>query len=148
MPYLTWKSFDWKQDAWVIFEAIKDKPNVFFLDSSLRRPALCRYSFLGFDPFYIFKAKGQKDSLNQLRQLLKRYKLVNQKFPFLGGAVGYLAYDFGLGLENIKERVKDDLSVPDVFFGFYDTIIALDHWQRKLTILSTGFPERSEIGRA
>ncbi|HCD37399.1 MAG TPA: aminodeoxychorismate synthase, component I, partial [Candidatus Omnitrophica bacterium] len=57
MPYLIYKSFDWKQDAWGIFEAIKDKQNVFFLDSSLRRPALGRYSFLGFDPFYIFKAK-------------------------------------------------------------------------------------------
>ncbi|HBG63012.1 MAG TPA: aminodeoxychorismate synthase component I [Candidatus Omnitrophica bacterium] len=145
MPYLIYKSFDWKQDAWGIFEAIKDKQNVFFLDSSLRRPALGRYSFLGFDPFYILKAKGQKDSLNQLRELLKRYKLVNPKFPFLGGAVGYLAYDFGLSLENIEERAKDDLGIPDVFFGFYDTIIALDHWQRKLTIFSTGFPERSGL---
>ncbi len=140
MPHLTCKSFDWKQDAWGIFEAIKDKQNVFFLDSSLRRPGLGRYSFLGFEPFYIFKAKGQKDSLNQLRELLKRYKLANSKFPFVGGAVGYLAYDFG---HYIKERAKDDLGLPDVFWGFYDVIIALDHWQRKLTVFSTGFPERS-----
>ena len=151
MPYLTWKSFDWKQDAWGIFEAIKDKPNAFFLDSSLRRPGLGRYSFLGFEPFYIFKSRGQKDSLNQLRELLKRYKLVNSKFPFLGGAVGYLAYDFGLRSGRtvcghyIEERAKDDLGLPDVFWGFYDVIIALDHWQRKLTVFSTGFPERSGL---
>ena len=151
MPYLTWKSFDWKQDAWGIFEAIKDKQNAFFLDSSLRRPALGRYSFLGFEPFYIFKAKGQKDSLNQLRELLKRYQLINTKFPFVGGAVGYLAYDFGLRSGRtqcghyIKEKAKDDLGLPDVFFGFYDTIIAIDHWQGKLTVFSTGFPERSGL---
>ena len=35
--------------------------------------------------------------------------------------------------------------MPDVFFGFYDTIIALDHWQRKLTIFSTGFPEKGSF---
>ncbi len=145
MPHLTCKSFDWKQDAWGIFEAIKDKQNVFFLDSSLRRPGLGQYSFLGFEPFYIFKAKGQKDSLNQLRELLKRYELANSRFPFLGGAVGYLAYDFGLSLENIEGKAKDDLDVPDVFFGFYDVIIALDHWQRKLIIFSTGFPEKGSF---
>ena len=145
MPYLTWKSFGWKMGAWPIFEAIKGKQNVFFLDSSLRRPALGRYSFLGFEPFYIFKAKGQKDSLDQLRGLLRCYRLANTKFPFLGGAVGYLAYDFGLSLENIKEKTKDDLGLPDVFFGFYDTIIAIDHWQRKLTVFSTGFPEKSSF---
>ncbi|MEK6567137.1 MAG: chorismate-binding protein, partial [Candidatus Omnitrophota bacterium] len=145
MPYLTWKSFDWKMGTWPIFESIKDKQNVFFLDSSLRRPALGRYSFLGFEPFYIFKAKGQKDSLDQLRGLLGRYRLANTKFPFLGGVVGYLAYDFGLSLENIKEKAKDDLGLPDVFFGFYDTIITIDHWQRKLTVFSTGFPEKSSF---
>lgn len=168
MPHLIYKSFDWKSDAWGIFEAIKDKTNVFFLDSSLRRPALGRYSFLGFEPFYVFKAKGQKDSLHQLRALLKRYKLVNPvrdrtpkvsdgclwqpisngvntKFPFLGGAVGYLAYDFGLALETIEQKANDDLGLPDVFFGFYDTIIALDHWKEKLTVLSTGFPEKGSF---
>ena len=129
----------------MIFEAIKDKENAFFLDSSLHRGPLGRYSFLGFEPFYIFKAKGQKDSLNQLRKLLKRYQLVNTKFPFLGGAVGYLAYDFGLSLENIKEKAKDDLALPDVFWGFYDTVIAVDHWKKKLTIFSTGFPEKGSF---
>ena len=145
----------------MIFEAIKDKENAFFLDSSLHRGPLGRYSFLGFEPFYIFKAKGQEDSLNQLRELLKRYQLVNPaprakargftgggvntKFPFLGGAVGYLAYDFGLSLENIKEKAKDDLALPDVFWGFYDTVIAVDHWKKKLTIFSTGFPEKGSF---
>lgn len=145
MPYLTWKSFEWPLDPFLLFEAIKDKENVFFLDSSLHKGSLGRYSFLGFEPFYIFKAKGQKDSLNQLRELLRRYQLVNTKFPFLCGAVGYLAYDFGLSLENIEEKTKDGLGLPDVFWGFYDTIIVLDHWKGKLTIFSTGFPERSGL---
>ena len=35
--------------------------------------------------------------------------------------------------------------MPDVFFGFYDVIIAIDHWQRKLTIFSTGFPEKGSF---
>ena len=148
MPYLTWKSFEWPHDSFLLFEAIKDKENVFFLDSSLHKGSLGRYSFLGFEPFYIFKAEGQKDSLNQLRELLKRYQLVNTKFPFLGGAVGYLAYNFGLRSGRtvcgryIKEKAKDDLGLPDVFWGFYDTIIALDHWKGKLTVFSTGFPEK------
>lgn len=130
-----------------IFDCLKDKRNVFFLDSCLHRGNLGRYSFLGFEPFYILKTKGNEDSFGKIRKLLKRYTLDNQKypFPFLGGAVGYFAYDLGLYLEKIRPIAKDDLGLPDLFLGFYDTIIALDHLKKKLFIFSSGFPEANYL---
>lgn len=165
MPYLTWKSFEWKLDPFLIFEAIKDKENVFFLDSSLHKGSLGRYSFLGFEPFYVLKGKPgsklQRDKkreggfkrgrqeigvFSDLRGLLKRYKLENKyNFPLPAGAVGYFAYDLGLGLEKIEGRAEDDLGLADLYFGFYDTIIAIDHWQKKLIISSCGFPEKNYL---
>ena len=144
MPYLSWKSFDYKGDAFSLFEAIKDQANPFFLDSSLRKYGLGRYSFLGCDPFYIFNGQG-KGALKELRELLERYKLNTPRtdFPFIGGAVGYFSYDWGLSLEGIESRKKTDLALPEIYLGFYDVIIALDHWKKKLTLFSSGFPERS-----
>lgn len=143
MPYLTWKSIDWKHDCLPVFSCLKDKRNVFFLDSSLHRGNLGRYSFLGFEPFYILKTKGNKNSFGRIRELLKRYSLDKQKypFPFLCGAAGYFAYDLGLYLEKISPIARDDLGLPDLFLGFYDTIVALDHLKKKLFIFSSGFPE-------
>ena len=144
MPYLSWKSFNYKGDAFSVFEAIKNRANPFFLDSSLRKYGLGRYSFLGCEPFYVFKGKG-KGALSELRKLLKRYELNTPKinFPFVGGAVGYFSYDWGLSLENMAFRGKEGLALPEVFLGFYDVVIAIDHWEKKLAVFSSGFPERS-----
>ena len=144
MPYLSWKSFDYKGDAFSVFEAIKDRANPFFLDSSLRKYGLGRYSFLGCEPFYVFKGQGPA-ALEKLRRLLERYKFKTPKtdFPFVGGAVGYFSYDWGLSLEGIESRKKADLPLPEVFMGLYDVVIALDHWEKKLAVFSSGFPERS-----
>lgn len=146
MPYLSWKSFDYKGDAFSLFEAIKDKANPFFLDSSLRKYGLGRYSFLGCEPFYVFKGQG-KGVLKELSELLERYRLKTPKidFPFFGGAVGYFSYDWGLSLEGIESRKKADLFLPDVFLGFYDVVIAIDHWKNKLYVFSSGLPERSPL---
>ncbi len=146
MPYLSWKSFDYKGGAFSLFEAIKDKANPFFLDSSLRKYGLGRYSFLGCEPFYVFKGQG-KGALKELRELLERYKLKIPKtdFPFFGGAVGYFSYDWGLSLEGIESHKKADLFLPDVFLGFYDVVIAIDHWKKKLFVFSSGLPENSGL---
>ena len=57
--------------------------------------------------------------------------------------MGYFSYDWGLSLEGIESRKKTDLALPEIYLGFYDVIIALDHWKKKLTLFSSGFPERS-----
>ena len=145
MPYVTWKSFDWKYDSLPLFEAIRDKENAFFLDSSLRKNGLGRYSFLGFEPFYVLRANGDENLFGKIRELLRRYTLDTKgyAFPFLNGAVGYFSYDLGLNLEKIEAKEKRDALFPKVWLGFYDTVIALDHLKKKLIVASSGFPERT-----
>jgi para-aminobenzoate synthetase component 1 len=147
MPYLTWKSIDWKRDCLPVFNCLKDKRNAFFLDSSLRRSGSGRYSFLGFEPFYVLKAKAGANLFSDVRKLLGRYALGSRGrgLPFPCGAVGYFSYDLGLYLENIGSAQENDLGLPDVFLGFYDTIITLDHTAKKLFISSSGFPETNYL---
>lgn len=147
MPYLTWKSIDWKRDCLPVFNCLKDKRNAFFLDSNLHRNGSGRYSFLGFEPFYVLKAKAGANLLSDVRKLLGRYALGNRGrgLPFPCGAVGYFSYDLGLYLENISSAQEDDLGLPDLFLGFYDTIITLDHAAKKLFISSSGLPETNYL---
>ncbi len=135
------KDLPFYAEASDVFEVFKDEPFAFLLDSSMRHPLMGRYSFIGFDPFFVFKHKGGC-SLELLRKLFYSYTCYNlpKGILFPAGIVGYLAYDYGLYQENIISSIQDN-GFPDCWFGFYDTIIFIDHFYRRLYISSTGLSE-------
>jgi para-aminobenzoate synthetase component 1 len=151
MAYCILKSYKLKVEPFEIFAALKDEKNCFFLDSSLNADPQGRYSFLGIDPFYVLKTKDE-EPFEELRALMERYKVCfpKGKLPFVGGAVGYLAYDLGFLLEKkLKKKIPDDLGTPDCFFGFYNTIIIVDNLKKLLYIVALGLPEKnSRIAKA
>jgi len=141
------KSYKLKVDPLHIFAILKNAKNCFFLDSSLNANPLGRYSFLGIEPFYILEMKNQ-DPFLRLRELLDRYKisLSPNDFPFPAGAVGYLAYDLGFSLEKkLKNKPKISAGIPDCAFGFYNTVIIIDHLKGLLYIFAVGFPEKGYL---
>lgn len=144
MSYYILKSYKLNFPALALFEILNKEKNCFFLDSSLNHNSLGRYSFLGIEPFLILQAKGE-DPFKALRAHLQAWEMPvsRDEIPFFGGAVGYLAYDFGFILEGkVKKKYKLDLGIPDLFFGFYNTVIILDHYKELFHILSLGYPEK------
>ncbi|MCF6158608.1 MAG: aminodeoxychorismate synthase component I [wastewater metagenome] len=129
--------------------------NVFFLDSALPVEGIARYSFLGFNPFLTVKTKGRtiiltdKDGsltsegnpFEHLRELLKQFSLknINESIPFQCGIVGYFGYDLYRFIEKIDSRTVDDINLPDMFFGFYDTIISYDNLLKKCYVIGVDF---------
>jgi para-aminobenzoate synthetase component 1 len=145
MAYYILKSYKLRLSPFRLFEALSRYKHCFFLDSSLNSNyALGRYSFLGIEPFSVLKTKAE-NPFTKIREALDKYKLCvsRNSIPFLCGAVGYLTYDLGLFLEKkVKIRDKRDSGVPDCFFGFYNTIIIIDHLKNLLYICAVGFPEK------
>jgi para-aminobenzoate synthetase component 1 len=118
MPSVHRHTFPFDGDAFKIFYTFKDKPQVFFLDSSLHR-AQARFSYIGFAPFTTVRGRD----LSGLKKAFDKYRLPRQALSFPAGAVGYWGYDGTL------------------FFGFYDTILAVDHHKKQL-IISSFSPSR------
>ena len=146
MAYCIWKSYKLNSFPLDIFAVFKNEPNCFFLDSSLsKNHSLGRYSFLGCDPFAILSG-SQKTVLQKLRKELNNYKIPNPGTgskepvpglaPFLGGALGYLAYP--------KSNGREDTGIPEALFAFYNTVLVIDHLKGSVTVFSVGFPERIE----
>ncbi len=121
-----------------IFGAICDRPGSFFLDSALAADGLGQFSFLGCDPFLIFRARGDNitlvrgdqtetrpgDPLVELRQLLKVHRAPKVASPpFTGGAVGYFSYELGHRFETIARTNANDLDVPEMEFGLHDAVL-------------------------
>ena len=138
-----------------LFSTLCELPQPFILESSAcKNHEAGRFTLIGADPFLTIEATDKKitinkdgkieelvgDPLTTLGVLLARFsEKVHPNLPLCGGAVGYIAYEAG---EPIPARKIDEVSLPDLRFSFYDTIFIYDHIEEKLTIVSTGQPEK------
>ncbi len=142
------------------FELFRSKQHSFFLDSGMDPGKLGRYSFIGGDPFMVLSSRGseitltrgtEKNSLSGnpfdiINHFMEIYRLDScfAPVPFIGGAAGYFSYDLCHFIERLPDTAVDDLSLPECYLGFYDLVLAFDHLQGKVYIVSTGFPELRE----
>src|SRR4030066_1425602 len=134
----------------LIYESLAS-PNSFLLESMKGPMKIARYSFIGFDPYAIFRVKnglieiespGKKTAvsgkpLNILKELVSSYKQVPSEHlpPFQGGAVGVLSYDFVQYLEKLPNLAVDDLNLPDAHFLMIDKLVAFDHQEQKCWVI-------------
>jgi len=121
----------------------------FLLESVEGGEKIARYSFLGSDPQKVFKFKAGENPFPQLKKIISQYRPVKiSGVPrFHGGLVGYLSYDLVRFVEDIPDKNLNDLKLPDIQLMLTDTILAFDHVQHKILIISnahvTGDPEKA-----
>jgi len=126
-----------------VFQALSAGNDYCYLLESAEGPRkLAQYSFIGFSPtkvvaakrhkYYEYSAEGNafsietKDPVRHLRENLTKTTTYSG-FRFVGGLVGYFAYDTIRYLESLPELVDDDLNLPDFQFGKFDDGIVFDH---------------------
>jgi anthranilate synthase component 1 len=112
---------------------------------------VARYSFLGWDPFVIFRSNGDAieiqrgtrretrkgDPIETLKRLIGQfsYKKDAPLPRFSGGAVGYIGYDAVRFFENLPDENPDDLGAPDCYFIFPQMVLVFDHKKDLITIV-------------
>lgn len=125
-------------------------PNSFLLESV---GGASRYSFIGTDPFLVFRSKGtdieiqgapgktvyQAHPLEMLNKLMSSLAITRHSRlpPFFGGAVGLLGFDLVKFYERLPQHAVDDLCLPDLCLLFVNSVIAFDHEQKIIQILYT-----------
>jgi para-aminobenzoate synthetase component 1 len=143
----------------LLFKELQSSPYSFFLDSVTGREAQGRFSFLGCEPFLVFKSKGdsvslewndgRKESLKSnpflaLKEQFRRFTVLpiparEHGIPFVAGGVGYFGYDMKDFIEKLPDISKDDMSLPDCAIGFYDTVLVFDHLKAKSYLAGVEF---------
>lgn len=128
-----------------IFDGLHERRGSFFLESALPSRELSLYSILGFDPFLSFEAVGSQltvkerggaltfegDVVAELRKRLAAHRCEpHPELPFVGGAVGYFAYEIGARWE-IRTKAGPSAEAPDVELGFYDGVLLYSHQKRR-----------------
>ena len=135
------------------FCKIQEGDWAFLFESVVGGERLGRYSFLGAGPFLRFEAYGRRVRLQSARRTeelehpdplrLLQEKLAEYRTPplhdlprFLGGCVGYAAYDAVRYVERLPQPPPDDRGLPDLCFGFYDRMVIFDHLFKTIIVVA------------
>ena len=69
------------------------------------------------------------------QQVLEKLVSSEYKLPFLGGAVGYFAYDLGRRFENLPKHAEQDIDLPEMAVGIYAQAIIFDHKHKQFYLI-------------
>ena len=159
------------RDPLEAFEHLRSAGHAWLLDSALPGGALGRFSFAGADPYALVRGRGnvievegrrpvrddiavgrrsiQAPPLEVLRRLLPSLPRDHEApFPFVGGAVGYLGYEFAEQLDAHTLPGRDDLGLPDLVLLLCDAVLAFDHERGESWISTLGFGPDHETAQA
>lgn len=135
-----------------LLHAIEGKQK-FLLESSFVHETKGKYSFIGANP--IQQIIGQDgttrvtriqdhttesyatDVLSYMKKYFPKVEC-DLPFPFYGGAVGYIGYDFAHSLLDIEPTSYDTLNMPDVHLMIYDTVIVYEHRTEMIYLVAIG----------
>jgi anthranilate synthase component 1 len=125
------------------FAKIDNGGPCFLFESAEKSEESGRFSFIGFDPLFIFKTTGaEKDPLGELQTAMSRFQFVApSNVPhLLAGAVGYIGYDVVRFFEpTVPIHSRDDLQLPDMMFMIARTLVVFDHRFRKLRVVANAY---------
>jgi para-aminobenzoate synthetase component 1 len=83
--------------------------------------------------------------LKQLQaQLFTTPQSPHEFLPFLGGALGYFAYDLGRRFEQLPNLAKQDINLPEMAVGLYDRAVIFDKNSAKFYLVCPD-DKRAEI---
>jgi para-aminobenzoate synthetase component I len=102
-----------------------------------------RYSIAAFQPETIISGKNNQleiqsekgaevlvgNPLHLLKDWLSQYHVdkIEGLPSFLGGAIGYISYDYARYIEELPEMAKDDLGMPEIYFFIVKDWFVFDH---------------------
>ena len=138
------------------FRKIERTAPSFLFESVIGGEKVGRYSFLGTEPICQFEARGHQvrlidptepnpgpwtesaDPFADLERFLAPYRAVHVAgLPrFVGGAVGYAAYDSVRYTENLPDAPPDDRGLPDLAFALYDRMVLFDHIRKTVLVVA------------
>ncbi|MGQ9718899.1 MAG: anthranilate synthase component I [Nitrososphaerales archaeon] len=148
----------------VFKKVYKQFDSVYILESVTGPRKLAQYSFVGFEPRTIVKARGNGLEVKDCREghverknvvdpfcVMKKIQGVfisDRGWPrLIGGAVGYVSYDAIEYWERIKSSKKES-EIPRAEFGIFDDGIVFDHTKSQAFYYFRGEDRSKEVESA
>ncbi len=124
----------------------------FLLESLEGGEKWARFSFIGVNPFLIFRSRGEQislldrhgerkfvspDPLGELRKILGRFRAASLPgLPrFFGGAVGFISYDMVRFMERLPSLLPDTAGFSDIHLMFPEILLIYDRLRHSLLVV-------------
>ncbi|MCJ2375238.1 aminodeoxychorismate synthase component 1 [Vibrio sp. ZSDZ34] len=157
--FIHFKSIPYSEDLAVqVFSTIEQLPWSMLLKSSSKEHVNSRYDILVADPVAVIETHGEKSTISRdgqtlsskedpfelLRGLLDEIGVQpsSSELPFIGGALGYFAYDLGRRIETLPDNAINDINCADMAVGIYDWALIVDHKKQAATLVSKDLSQR------
>jgi anthranilate synthase component 1 len=143
---------------------LRDLRSSFLLESVEGPAQVARFSVLGGDPRLVIEADGaearvlrpdgtrveQGPPLATLQRYLGRYRAARDPElpPFVGGFLGYVAYDAVRLWERLPARPLDDLGLPVFRLALMDTVVVFDHRRHTLRVVANALLDEDGTAEA
>ncbi|MQC17450.1 MAG: aminodeoxychorismate synthase component I [Chloroflexi bacterium] len=131
--------------------ALRGRPGLVWLDSAMPGDPFGRWSILASDPRWTLTAYGADvlydgpcgprrvgpGALHAFARAVEAEPAPIEDganglgLPFVGGAIGYLAFELGREVEQIPATTLDDVGAPDLAMGWYDAALIWDEVERR-----------------
>ncbi|CNH96054.1 para-aminobenzoate synthase component I [Yersinia massiliensis] len=157
---LTFKTLPYQPDALLQqFTPLANQAWAMLLHSGFAEHAHNRFDILVADPVVTLTTRGEQteiigtqgttlsreDPFMLLQQELDKFLPsipTHPDLPFLGGALGLFGYDLGRRIEKVPVLAEQDIALPDMAIGLYDSALIADHHLQKLTLVCHGDAEQ------
>jgi para-aminobenzoate synthetase component 1 len=157
--FIHFKSIPYSEDLAVqVFSTIEQLPWAMLLKSSSKEHINSRYDILVADPVAVIETHGaistisrdgqtlssEDDPFELLQSLLDDIGVQQSScdLPFIGGALGYFAYDLGRRIEKLPDLANNDINCADMAVGIYDWALIVDHKKQAATLVSKDLVKR------
>jgi len=140
-----------------IINKFLDQKNSFIFESVEKRKIRGRFTIVGANPDKIWEFNKKKIHIfeNNKKKLIKEspypflkklienfnFKLPKNLPPICSLLVGYFSYDIIRYIENIPDKCKDDLKIPDIRLIRPKTIIIHDNFLKKIYFIKNCFAD-------
>ncbi|MCY6483211.1 anthranilate synthase component I [Clostridium aestuarii] len=146
VPYIKKLSGDTETPITLYKKYVGDQKGILLETTDLENG---RYSFIGKNPYAILKANNNEviidnnykqeikkgKILDVVREYMKQFEVCNNtSLPFIGGAIGTIAYDIIRQYENIPNETEDTMYLPDVELMIITEFIAYDHLHNQIIL--------------
>lgn len=137
----TMRSLDYSGFMQNTYQNFSNLPGFVLLESADKTRG--RYDIFSAYPYDRIVIRHDASDKTALIEQLKEKLAVRESIgdlPFQGGAIGYVAYDFGTWLLDIESLAQETLhDMPLLDLGLYDWAIIVDHYLKKVTLFSANF---------
>jgi para-aminobenzoate synthetase component I len=139
------------------FRCFADDPGLVFFDSGGNAGARSRFSTLCLRPYRVLRVRNGVASADGVLCGRDAFAALAAELaagparrgadgvPFSGGAAGFIGYEMGATLDRAPTAPGAFPGIPDLQFGFYDTVLAFDHHAGAVWLFAPSVEREDEI---